>query len=318
MAILFENPEYMYYIIPALIVLGVLIWKDFVAKGSRKRKTFFFLSRAFIIAFVIPFVFETKLVEGNPRIKLLIDNSTSMDLFEYNVSSLADKMQERIPVVKKTIASDGSSPLGDNILSNVERNSNILLYTDGQITSGETIDSLFSLISNLNVTINSIKIEPKHTDISVAIIGPSETVPGANNNFLINLENTKGPEIQLKVVVDNEVIFNSRTFESIPLQQTFLSEGYHTIKAEVLDNDFFPQNNIFYKTVKVIEKPKILYLRPEIKKADPIKEILATLYDVDERADLPEEFSSYYAIIVNDMKAKDLEDTDNLKKYLID
>jgi len=63
------------------------------------------------------------------------------------------------------------------------------------------------------------------------------------------------------------------------------------------------------RIIEVIEKPKILYLRPEIKKAYPIKEILATLYDVDERADLPEEFSSYYAIIVNDMKAKDLEDT---------
>lgn len=318
--IIFENPIFLYTIPFVVIILGVLIWKNFVGKGSRRKKILFFISRSLIVSLLIvalanPFIFEKKIVEGNPRIKFLIDNSSSMQLFDDDIDTLIEKLKEQIPVIKKQIASGESSPLGDNILSNVERNENILLYTDGQITYGEDIESLFSLISNLNVTINAIKLNPKESDASVAVFAPSETVPGSNNNFLVSLERASKGNVPLKVTIDSQVIFNSRTPESVTLSQTFLSEGYHTIKAEILEDDFFLQNNVFYKTIKVIKRPKILYIT---RKDAPFKKIINTLYDVEESSNIPSDLSQYYGVIINDIKSKDIENIDSLKEFLID
>ncbi len=321
MTILFETPWFLYLIPVFLAIIGLLLWKNFVGRvSSRRKKILFFLSRGAIVSLLIvslanPFVFEQKLVDGNPRIKLLIDNSSSMALFKDDVDGLKEKLNEQIPVLKKEIGSSETSNLGDNILAQSERNGNLLLYTDGQITSGESMESLFGLISSLNTTINAIKIEPKQIDASVSVIGPSETVPGANNNFLISIEMAGKSSVPVKVSIDSEVVFNSRTQESVKVSQAFLSEGYHTIKAEILEDDFFPQNNVFYKTVKVIKRPAILYLT---KKDDPFKEIVQDIYEADKSTSIPDDLSKYYGVIINDLKAKDITNIDSLKKFLLD
>ena len=71
-------------------------------------------------------------------------------------------------------------------------------------------------------------------------------------------------------------------------------------RIDVQGEDYFAQNNVFYKTVHIIEQPKILVVS---KKGSPLLSQLSTLYRVTNVQNVPQDLSAYTATIVDDLSA---------------
>jgi len=261
-------------IIPLIIFLYYIVKKNYVkfidkdeqkdyVRSKHRQRLIFFTIRSLIFALIIfaiasPFILEQKTVKGNPRITILVDNSTSFNLFERNVGDeIASKLKGRIPVNLRYIAAGEKSAIGDGILNYIDRNENVLVISDGNNNHGKLLGDIMLLASSLNASVSTMNLEPVRSDIGVSIEGPSEAIKDSVEFFIVTVNNV-GEDIQytIEVRLDNEIVLAQTHDGSNKFTiNKKLSEGFHKLKAELLNvgrADYFPQNNIYYKTVKVV------------------------------------------------------------------
>ncbi len=326
----FEQPFVILLAIPLALLAIWLLKKEFiklkedpdiVKQKKRARKMMMFTRTITIILLCIalasPYIQHEKIIEGDPYIKLLVDNSTSMELFEQVASELAEKLEKRLTVESKTIAVGERSDLGDAILNSLEPGQSVLLVTDGNNNFGSDIGDVALFASKLNATINAIQLKPKENDVGVAILGPSKTMSDVDNTFtvVINHVGKKDP-VRVVVTLDGETLIDEVTADPVKEITKKLPEGYHRMTAMVDTKDYFPQNNVFYKTIKVVPKPRILFVS---EKESPMKTLLGELYKVDSLSTIPQNLDDYYAIAINNIKADKLNDaTDRLTEFVSD
>jgi uncharacterized membrane protein len=313
----FKYPEYLLLIIPIFIILVLLIKKDFVVfkdediKSKKLAKILILLSRTIIyflllIAIASPFMFQEKIVQGEAFVKILADNSTSFNVFDSNAAAqLKNNLEKEIDVEMKSIGQEEISDLGDGILKNLKNGDNILLVTDGNNNVGTELGDIALYATRLNATISAINLDPIKEDIGIVITGPGKTVADIDNVFTVIVNKVGNADsYHIKIEVDDEVIIDKTSTEYEHSFVKQFSGGYHKIKAEVtVNNDYFSDNNIFYKTIKVVPKPKILYFS---KKDTPMIQLLEQLYDVTETDSLEGDFSEFTAIVVDDISALDM------------
>lgn len=307
-------------IIPLIGILYFAIRKNFINffdkteqasynKEKRDQRKIFFIIRALILSLVLiaiasPFLLETRTVQGNPRITILVDNSTSLNLFEFGIEKyLASQLKNKIPVSVRSIAYGDKSAIGDGILNNIERDENVLVITDGNSNDGKLLGDVMLLASSLNATVSTISMEPIRSDAGVEILGASEAIRDTEEAFIVNV-NVVGQNVPytLEVKFDDEIVIA----ESDDKSNTFtlnkqLSEGYHKISAELLNvgsDDYFNQNNKYYKAVKVVPRPGVLFVS---EKGSPLASELGKIYDLTSLNTIPSDLSSYLAVILNDI-----------------
>lgn len=318
----FRYPKILALILPMLIVLYYLIRKDFFQedfrfKNVRQRlKTFMFITRAIIFSLLIiaiasPFMIKEKTVQRDPFIKLIIDNSSSMDIFDMQaVSTLKAELEKEIAVEVKYIADQETSAIGDGILQNLKSDENILLATDGQTNKGSQLGDVLLLANKFNASIHTLNLPIIKSDVSVTVDGPSRTMKDVENLYYVNVNKVGSVNrYKLKVTVDDNVVLDT---ESTEHQHKFVSkftEGSHRITAVVTplaqNEDHFAQNNIFYKTVRVIKKPRVLFYS---KTTSPLYDLLTQVYEVDLTSSLSGiELDKYYAVVMNDIPIADIE-----------
>lgn len=235
--------------------------------------------------------------------------------------SLAQKLKGKIPVSIRRIAVGDTSAIGDGILNNIERNENVLVITDGNNNDGKLLGDIMLLASSLNATVSTISMEPVKSDVGVEVFGVSEAIRDTEEEFIVNVNNVgKNTPYTLEVRFDDEIVIA----ESDDKSRTFtlnkkLSEGYHKITAELQNvgsGDYFKQNNKFYKTVKVVPRPRVLFVS---EKSSPLANELSNIYDLTTLDSIPNELSSYLAVILNDLPAsKFLPSMDSLSDYVSD
>lgn len=325
-------------IIPLTIILYFVIKRNFIKffdraeqvtydREKKDQRTKFFVIRALILALVLfaiasPFLLETRTVKGNPRITILVDDSTSFNLFESGIEKqLADKLKNKIPVSIRHIAVGDESAIGDGILNNIERDENVLVITDGNNNDGRLLGDIMLLASSLNATVSTVSMDPVKSDVGVEIAGPSEAIRDTEEAFFVNVNNVgENVPYTLEVRFDDEIVIaktddGSNTFTL----NKKLSEGYHKISAELLNvgsEDYFKQNNKYYKTVKVVPRPRVLFVS---EKSSPLASELEKIYDLTTVSTIPDELSSYLAVILNDIPAnKFLPYMNSLSDYVSD
>ncbi|MFH0868066.1 MAG: VWA domain-containing protein [Candidatus Woesearchaeota archaeon] len=312
-------------IIPLIIVLYFVIKRNFInffnkseqtsyEKEKKGQRTKFFIIRSLILALVLiaiasPFLLEAKTVKGNPRITILVDNSTSFNLFEPGIEKeLASKLKNVVPVSVRHVVFGDKSAIGDGILNNLERDENVLVITDGNNNAGKRLGDVMLLASSLNVTVSTLAMEPIKSDVGVEVLGVSEAIRDTEEVFIVNVNNVgKKIPYTLEVRFDDEIVIARSDDKS----NTFtlnkkLSEGYHRITAELLNvgsNDYFSQNNRYYKTVKVVPRPRVLFVS---EKGSPLISELERIYDLTTVSSIPGDLSSYLAVILNDIPANKL------------
>jgi uncharacterized membrane protein len=326
----FEQPFVILLAIPLVLLSFWLLRREFiklkedpdVIKQKKRAKKAMSITRTLIIVFLCialasPYIQHEKVIEGDPFIKILVDNSTSMELFEDVASDLQAQIEKRLNVESKTIAVGERSELGDGILNNLEPGGNILLVTDGDNNFGSDLGDVALFAGKMNASINAIKLTAKENDAGVAILGPSKTMADVDNTFsiIVNQVGNKGP-VHLVVTLDGTTLIDETSSDPVKEVTQKLSEGYHKMTAMIDSNDYFKQNNVFYKTIKVVPKPRILFVSDD---QSPVRTLLDQLYVVDPVSSVPQDLKDYYAIAINDKTADDMKDaTERINEFVSD
>jgi uncharacterized membrane protein len=317
--------------IPAVALLLFIILKldflrskedDFRRKDRRKMKILLFCTRLVIISLLLaalaaPFIEIEIVKKGPPKLTLLVDQSHSMDVMGFDEKAFKASLEEKVPVQLAYIGRNMTSNLGEGILANLEEESNILVVTDGYSTQGLSLADAALRSTTLNTTISSLDLTSKHDDAGIVILGESKTFVEVDYTFEVRVTQTKDGGIPIRVKLDDAVLFEGKLTEQKKLFTQKLAGGSHVITAEITETDYFSQNNKYYKTLKVIDKPKVLLLTE--RQGDPIEKVLGQLYAYDAVSTLPADLEPYYAVIINDIPAKNLNpDTMLLTNYLMD
>lgn len=124
----------------------------------------------------------------------------------------------------------------------------------------------------------------------------------------------------MRVTIDGNEIALDQSAKgpmSYPLPKKFSNPGHHTLVAELLEmDDYFPQNNVFYKAVKVVPRPHILFVTD---KQSPLRQELERLYLVDSFSSIPKDLDGYMAVILDDLPAsRILPSFDQLSEFVED
>ncbi|MBN2422348.1 VWA domain-containing protein [Candidatus Woesearchaeota archaeon] len=317
-SILLEQPEFLLLIFPLLLILFFLIRYKFFSESLHKKKTYkrlLFLSKSvtfilLLIAISSPLIEQKESIDQMPSVRIIIDNTSSMNLYDKeSFYELIRELQSKAILVEKySINTNDISDIGNELLKRIEPSKNILLISDGYSNSGSALEDIALISANMNSKIYALNLKPEEKDISIRISGPSKVISTVENtyDFIITRTGNKN-EVRLKISVDGETVFDQETSEDIIQQEFSFYQGEHTIIAEIDEEDLFPQNNIFYKTIYVVDKPGLLFIS---KKYSQLAKIYEGLYDVDTVTYIPEDLDKYYAVILNDINAKDLSDND--------
>ncbi|MBN2052115.1 VWA domain-containing protein [Candidatus Woesearchaeota archaeon] len=321
------RPGALVWLIPVILLFLFLLFRNFIPDvfGDKKEKKRFKLiimvSRLLIFTLLIialakPFGEVRTTTPGNPKLTILVDNTTSMNVMNTDfIAELMENLEQEVPVSVKTLSSGSRSSLGDDILTHLEKDTNLLLITDGNVNEGTELGDVALLAANLNSTISAVELDDKELEASVYITGPETVVAGVENSFDVHVISLNNQQAHLKVSVGNEIVVNEFAAKEVYSFQKKFSQGDHTIIAEVsASKDYFNQNNVFYKVVSVVKKPKILLVSNA---ADPIEQILYELYDVTKLSYIPDNVNDYYAIILNDVPGN-VQGADKLSDYLVD
>jgi uncharacterized membrane protein len=343
----FKKINILFLLIPFVIILALVIAKSFVTidrrrlndpsfvTSRRKFRIFIFFMRTIIatllfIALADPYGQVNREVPGDLTLTLLIDNSTSMDVFDTSfIPGLKAALADKIPVKLSYVSTALDSNIGDGLLNNLEKDKNILLISDGQVTSGTNLLDVMVFAASLNSSVSSIKLDPVRQDVGVSISGPSKTIADVENLFKVKI-NRVAPEgaaqqnLRVLVGVDDEIIIDEVATKNEYVFSKNFSDGYHRLVARIIPvegaetQDFFPENNVFYKTTHVIQKPKVLFVTGA---ESALKTILDELYDVTQVNSLPEkrsELEKYYAVILNDLPVDKLKDLEALNDFTVE
>lgn len=325
----FEQPWAILLLIPAILIIYFVIKKKFVTvkedpdviKQKKRLGRILFLTRVLIILLLLialasPYRITSTVIKGDAYVKLLVDNSTSMELFENFAGELAQQLEKKLTVEVKMIGDQEHSAIGDAILNNLEPHDSIVLVSDGNSNSGSNLGDVALFAAKLNSSINVIDLNPSQDDAGVVIIGPSKSQEGVENKFSIIINKVGQTQaIPVKVTFDNEVVIDKTTSETVLQFTKLLTPGYHKITAQIQSNDYFPQNNVYQKTVKVVQKPKLFFYTET---PSPMKTLLDQVYIVESGSTIPP-LNDYYAIAINNMHADTLKTTtDVLNDFVAD
>lgn len=335
-----ESPLLLLWIIPLFFALRYVLKTDFIKLKEEEEhkhrrllvqkvmvvtRTAIFL--LILIALASPFMQRERIIEGDMFLKILIDNSTSMSVLESIPQNLISELEKRTSVEVKTIGSAEDSYLGDDLLNTLEPYESVLLITDGHATKGANIGDVVFFSTKLNSTINALLLKEDKSDVAISVSGPSKTMSEVENTFTVNLNRVgkmKGTSVPLSIKLDGAVIFSGDITSDKYEFSKSLSEGFHTITAQTNIADVFSQNNVFYKTINVVSQPKVLFYTS--KPDSPLVKLYKQVVDVKTTSGLPSStedvkrmLDDYYAIIVNDIHAKDLNSrSEALQEYLQD
>lgn len=327
-------------IVPVLLLIFWLTRKTFVKFGNRlelesytkskktDRKIVLALrSLAFVfllLAISSPFILESKTVPGDPRLTILVDNSSSMAMYNPGIAyGLYKKLEGSIPVNLRTIAGGEHSAIGNGILNNIERDDNVMVITDGVNNEGKLLGDIMLFATSINSSVSALRIDAQKNDAGVTIDGPAELIKDTEGDFVVRVS-VVGNSIPytIQVTMDDTTLImeeQASTSKEFVFSRKFPEGEYHKLTAKLLDignDDYFPQNNAFYKSIKIVPRPKVLYVT---EKNSPLAQELNKIYELDARDSLPADLSNYMAVVFNDIRAAKINpNMDMLTDYVSD
>ncbi|MBI1972640.1 VWA domain-containing protein [Candidatus Woesearchaeota archaeon] len=326
----FENPLMLLWIIPVLLFVFLLLHLTFVRSHPdhlpllRRRRRTILLTRSIILLCIIlalasPFVLRERLVKGDYSLTLLADNSTSFQVFDTQTAErLEERLSDYIKVHKQVIGDESKTPLSDSLLEQLQEGKNLLLVTDGYNNVGPELQSVVLQATKVNASIHALLLPPQQHDASIIVTGPDKVSAGIKNLFTVYVRGTGAKEAKHVLVdIDGKKIIDVYTSDrELSFSQTF-SEGAHRITALLNEQGYFSENNKYYKTVKVIPKPSVLFVTQQ---ESPLLPLLQQLYDVKVVSNLQNlDKNRFYAAVIDNIPFGALElDLPLLKNYLSD
>ena len=292
-------------------------------KQSRKKlRVYIIVSRIVIFLLVAgaiasPYTFNRITIPGNPSLTILEDKSHSFDIFEQGIGErLKNELEKKFPVIKRDLVIGNNSEIGNAILNNMQGNDHLLLITDWNNNEGKDLNDMMYFAASINTTISYIALDPIKNDLVVSVSGVSEAIVGSESTFYVDVKQAGEPlSYSLVVKIDGniEIDTSGKGTNSYTIGKR-LSEGYHKIEAKISAQDYFKENNEFYKSVRVYPKPKLLL----ISRDDSLFEsVIHGIYDIEKADYMPNDLTPYLAIIVDNSPADSLNPhADRLTEYI--
>ncbi|MFZ3384130.1 MAG: vWA domain-containing protein [Candidatus Methanoperedens sp.] len=314
----FEYP-YVLLLISPLILIGLY----YVRRGVSKWIIFsrLIILSLLVIALASPYSLGITTVRDDaPRITVISDNTMSMDLFNKDTGKkIFDAIQPRTPTKFREFAGI-KSPIGDEVIGASENN-NLLLVTDGNANYGKDLFDAISFVSQTGTRVFAVKQKNIHNDASVEIASAKNIIIGNENVFNVVVRQG-GTDIsyRLDVEIDGKSVLSKSITQKerekvIPVTGAFTSLGSHKMKATITPSteDRFNINNVFYRSIFVVPKPKLLAVTSDTE--SPLYTITNSLYDVTTVSSLPSELSLYKTVIIDNKGAAELN-ADTLRNYV--
>ena len=305
-------------------------WRARGTAGSRSRRLLF-ASRVVVAVLVVvsvagPYTVATRQTAGDPTVTLLTDNSDSMAAVS-GATGLADRIEdEGVPTRVATVGNGSRSRVGDGITANLQENGSVVVVSDGQVTDGESLASAADRARALNATVSTVELETRATERWVRVDGPTKTSAGVPATFLVSVggAETNGT-VELTVEVDGERVadFSLASGEGgREVRHTFNETGPHRVTAEISSDDRYERNDAFRSTVRVVERPNVLYVSPGRDAFSagryPLRGYLSELYNVTAAPRVPDDLSGYYAVVVQNAPADEVGNVSALQEFVID
>lgn len=269
-----------------------------------------------------PYVVDESRSVGDPAVHLLVDESASMDVYDADATAIADAIEEQgVSVSRTTIATNESSPIGDELLRGIEANAHIVLLSDGRVTDGRSLNSAVDIAVEQNATISALRLKPTRTERLVDIDAPETTTAGATESILVSVRGVGESEATLTVTVDGEPIRELTVGEptSVEIEHTFETPGDHRVEATIdAGGDAgFERNVVFRRVVSVVDPPEVLYVS---RAGYPMETYLEELYEVTRAESVPdrERLEQYHAVVIQNVAAEDLGAVSALQSYVAD
>jgi hypothetical protein len=300
---------------------------------SRRRRRLFVASRLVIVALLVagaagPYTVTATETPGEPRVTMLVDRSDSMAVVE-DPGDLAERVEaEGVPVTTVPVgdASGAGSPIGDALAANLRANGTILVVSDGRVTDGEGLAEAGELAASLGATVSAVELEATATERIATLNGPTKTSQSVENTFFAGVQGTNldGETSRLVVTVDGREILSREVTGTggVEFSHAFNETGPHRVVATVEPvgeggADEFPVNDVARRSVRVVERPRILY----VSRTDyPLREYLSSIYRVDTARAVPDNLtdSPYYAVVLQNLRADEVGNTSALQRYVVD
>ncbi|MBI4144390.1 VWA domain-containing protein [Candidatus Woesearchaeota archaeon] len=319
-----ERPEILFAIIILAVLILFLLKKQFITikedaeAYARKKKIqrVLFITRTvlcllLLIGLASPYINTEKTIEGDPVIKILIDNSSSMTALEKFDTKIIEELKKKTPVEVRTIAQPEISDIGEAVLSSLGAFESALLVSDGNVNKGANLADVAVLARQINSSVNAIKLSTKEKDSAVTIQAPEKTTEDVDTEIKVSVT---GNNIPTRLTIDGNPVYDG-TLTGTTAVTRKLKQGYHKITATINNPDFFQQNNNYLKTIKTVKPVKTLFLTE--KGETQILSLLRQAYNIEPVSQLPENLEDYYTIIMDDIPASNAnKHVEKLTQYL--
>ena len=312
----------------ALAAIAVVFhWNVGPAAPTGRTRRLMVVARVLVAVFLVtaaagPYVVERGHAAGDPAVRLLVDDSASMDVYDTDPTAIADAITDQgVSVTRTTIATNESSPIGDEVLREIRADTHVVLLSDGRVTEGRSLESAVDVAVERNATISTLRLEPTRPERLVDIDTPETTTAGATESLLVSVGGVGETDSTLTVTVDGEPVHEQRVTEPtrVAVNHTFTRPGAHRVEARIDagTDTGFERNDVARRVVSVVDPPKVLYVaRAEY----PLATYLEELYNVTRSPTVPsrDQLEKYHAVVIQNVAADDLGDVGALQSYVAD
>ncbi|MDK2911990.1 MAG: hypothetical protein PWR29_947, partial [Methanolobus sp.] len=325
----FEHPEMFGLIIPVLIG-GAYMLRKARQKGLIVSRMI--VLTLLIIALASPYTLSPRVtVDDSPNLVLIADETDSMGLFDRQASTnLYEHLAANTPTTLVTLSGDKTA-LGDAIMQYATGDNQILMVTDGNSNSGADLEDALKFAQEIGTTVYYVQPDLISNDITAQITGDKTVIVNNKNLFYIVISQADNEEIRYnyELYIDDEIaqsasnVIQTEKQRKIVIQSPrteFKTLGKHTLKLVVtpLSDDSDAINNVFYKSVYVIPKPKIVLVttEPNSELANNLKE-LYSVTTVNRISDV-NKIDQQKAIVLDNIHALSIteEETSKLREYV--
>ncbi len=323
-----------------LFPLAVLLMY-FYLRPVRLRARNFIVLRSIILVLILaalasPYITESKEVKQDVApITILVDNSTSMLLYHGELEKrISDDLsgEENLEGIEIEYFSSGNeTAIGDAVYRGALRSrqeSMMLLISDGQSNRGKNLNDVGRVMGESNQTLFSLVPAIGAEDIAITGVAGEKKIPVKSKyslGVMVEKNSMQTANYYLKIIVDGrewsrKLIEQTESKSLFYLNMSFHEKGIHEITVEISPEteDYFDVNNVFYKTVEVVEKPKVLLMTES--EESPLFKTLSEFYTVEVRQTPTAALKDYSAVVLDNINAQKLnkEFVGYLRAYVLD
>lgn len=339
--VLVKHPFYSLAVIPFTLILARILFKN----PSRSR-IWFFTTRLLIVSFFAlaltePVIVNTKTDVGVlPPITILADSSESMRLYNHtwiggytenllNESLNREGLHSRLSLIK--FSHGNESRIGDAVYSTLSGFSGvggkIVLISDGNTNAGRMLLDVVLAFSATNATVNAVLPDLVAPDWNIRNVHADPKVTEESDfTFSVDVAHT-GRTVEtaaLRVFVDGvqqhaKPVHQADTVSNHKFRIKLKGVGVHELRIvlESQSPDLMDFNNEYFKSVEVVDKPKMLLVTKYPQ--SPMAKLLDNLYKLDVSSSVPGFFHDYSAVVLDDIHGRELEaKTPLFRNYLLD